>query len=295
MKTINIKTIRTDGLTQSRVEIDNTVVTEYAEAIKAGSEFPAVVVFNDGADNWLADGFHRFHAHNQAGKTSIVADVRQGSLRDAKLFSFGANGLHGQRPTNADKRKSVSEMLADPEWKAWSQEKIAKTCCVSIGFVSKMVHEALSLHGEEMRPSKRTVERNGKVYEQNTAKIGVQQHREAAKAKHESDIARGGDGSANAPQIAVAPLTLVEEYTELDAAHDQITELQSALAIANIGSTDSEEAQQAQTLIADLRKEVKVLRANLKAVTTSRDTLQNELAMVKRQCVSLQAKIKKAA
>lgn len=100
---------------------------------------------------------------------------------------------------------------------------------------------------------------------------------------------------ANAPQIAIAPLALVEEYTELDAAHDQITELQSALAIANIGSADPEEAAQAKTLIADLRQEVKVLRANLKAVTTSRDTLQNELAMVKRQCVSLQSKIKKAA
>lgn len=75
MKTINIKTIRTDGGTQSRVEINNEIVTEYAEAIKAGAEFPAVVVFNDGVDNWLADGFHRFHAHNQAGKTSISADM----------------------------------------------------------------------------------------------------------------------------------------------------------------------------------------------------------------------------
>ncbi len=127
MKTINIKTIRIDGGTQSRVEINNEIVTEYAEAIKAGSEFPAVVVFNDGVDNWLADGFHRFHAHNQAGKASIAVDVRPGTVRDAKLFSFGANGRHGQRPTNADKRKSVSEMLADSEWAKWSQERIAKT------------------------------------------------------------------------------------------------------------------------------------------------------------------------
>jgi len=101
--------------------------------------------------------------------------------------------------------------------------------------------------------------------------------------------------AANSPQIAVAPLELIEEYTDLDAAHDQIAELQSALAVANIGSADTEEAQQAKTLIDDLRQEVKVLRANLKAVTTSRDALQNELAMVKRQCISLQSKLKKAA
>ena len=85
MKKINIKTIRIDGGTQSRVEINNEIVTEYAEAIKAVAEFPAVVVFNDGADSWLADGFHRFHAHNQAGKTSISADVRTGTARDAVL------------------------------------------------------------------------------------------------------------------------------------------------------------------------------------------------------------------
>lgn len=172
MKTINIKTIRIDGGTQSRVEINNEIVTEYAEAIKTGSEFPAVVVFNDGVDNWLADGFHRFHAHNQAGKTSIAVDVRPGTVRDAKLFSFGANGRHGQRPTNADKRKSVSEMLADSEWATWSQHKIADTCGVSVSFVSKMVHEAASIHGEQIKPAIRTVERNGKTYEQNTTNIG---------------------------------------------------------------------------------------------------------------------------
>ena len=97
------------------------------------------------------------------------------------------------------------------------------------------------------------------------------------------------------PAVATASVvTPAEEYTDLDAAHDQIAELQSALAVANIGSADAEEAQQAKTLIDDLRQEVKVLRANLKAVTTSRDTLQNELAMVKRQCISLQSKLKKA-
>ncbi len=59
MKSINIKSIRVDGGTQSRVEINNDIVSEYAALIKDGAEFPPVVVFNDGADNWLADGFHR--------------------------------------------------------------------------------------------------------------------------------------------------------------------------------------------------------------------------------------------
>ena len=271
MKTINIKTIRIDGGTQSRVEINNEIVTEYAEAIKAGSEFPAVVVFNDGVDNWLADGFHRFHAHNQAGKASIAVDVRPGTVRDAKLFSFGANGRHGQRPTNADKRKSVSEMLADSEWAKWSQERIAKTCEVSIGLVSKMVHELASLHGEEIKPATRTVERNGKTYEQNTTNIGKAAVADSA-------------APAKPALTVVAPVIAPEdEYTELDAAHDQIHELQAELVVARIHSTDSEEAAQAATLIAELRAHIKMLEATLKAVKISRDTYQNQVAEMQRQ------------
>lgn len=109
------------------------------------------------------------------------------------------------------------------------------------------------------------------------------------------------------PQKPVAPVKLAPvpavmnasaqepEYTELDAAHDQIHELQSMLAVANLGDIAPEDKEQAKNLIAELQEENRKLRANLKAVTTSRDTLMNELALVKRQCVSLQAKIKKAA
>ena len=290
MKTINIKTIRIDGGTQSRVEINNEIVTEYAEAIKTGSEFPAVVVFNDGVDNWLADGFHRFHAHNQAGKASIAADVRPGTVRDAKLFSFGANGRHGQRPTNADKRKSVSEMLADSEWAKWSQERIAKTCEVSIGLVSKMVHELASLHGEEIKPATRTVERNGKTYEQNTANIG-----KAAVADSAAPAKPAPTVAANAPQIAVAPLALVEEYSELDAARDQIEALQDALVVANIGSSDPDEAAQAKNLIAELRAHIKTLEATLKAVKTSRDGFQNQVAELQKQINRQRREIDKLA
>lgn len=267
MKTINIKTIRTDGATQSRVEINNEIVTEYAEAIKAGAEFPAVVVFNDGADSWLADGFHRFHAHNQAGKTSIVADVRQGTARDAVLYSLGANGTHGLNRTNADKRKAVTTMLNDAEWAKWSDNAIAKHCLVDHKTVA--AHRASILgNSQDAKPVTRTVERNGKTYEQNTANIGK------AIAPVEP---------ANAPQIAVAPLALVEEYTELDAAHDQISELQAALVVANMTSADADEQKQAAEHIASLQQEIKTLRAINKQLTISRDGFQNQVAELQKQ------------
>lgn len=170
MKKINVKTIRIDGGTQSRVEINNEAVADYAEAIRAGVEFPPVVVFHDGADYWLADGFHRYHAHNQAEKASIAADVRDGTKRDAVLYSLGANAAHGLRRTNADKRKAVETVLRDAEWVTWSDRKIAEICGVGaplVGDVRKAICNPIT-----DAPAVRTVERAGKTYQQDTSNIG---------------------------------------------------------------------------------------------------------------------------
>ena len=104
---LNIKLIRIDGGTQSRATINQAVVDQYADAIKDGSEFPAVRVYHDGNFYYLADGFHRYFAHLKAGKAGIKAEVVNGTLRDAILYSFGANALHGLQRTAEDKRKVV--------------------------------------------------------------------------------------------------------------------------------------------------------------------------------------------
>ena len=133
MKKLNVNAIRIDGGTQSRVSLDEQTVAEYVDALES---LPPVIVFEDGADYWLADGFHRLHAYRTAGKASIPADIRTGTKRDAILFSVGANGTHGLRRSNADKRKAVGVMLADAEWSQWSDRKIAEACGVSHTFVA---------------------------------------------------------------------------------------------------------------------------------------------------------------
>lgn len=138
IKTLNIKAISIDGGTQARVCINNDTVAEYAEVIKDGGKFPAVIVFFDGVDNHLGDGHHRFHGHNAAGKTSIEADVRTGTLRDAILYSLGANAVHGLRPTGADKHKACQTMLADAEWSKLSDREIARHCACSHTLVAQL-------------------------------------------------------------------------------------------------------------------------------------------------------------
>lgn len=129
--------IRTDGGTQSRVAISMNVVAEYMEAMRGGSVFPPVVVFFDGEQHWLADGFHRLAAAKRLARHEIDADVREGTVRDARLFSIGANASHGLRRTNADKRMCVNMLLDDPEWAQRSTAWVAKAAAVSRPFVEK--------------------------------------------------------------------------------------------------------------------------------------------------------------
>jgi hypothetical protein len=132
-----LSAIRTNGGTQIRAEIDQGVVDDYADAIKAGETFPPVVVFYDGNDHWLADGFHRYHGHAKAGLGMIDAEVRQGTQRDAILHSVGANAVHGLRRSNVDKRCAVERTLADAKWSQWSDREIARRCHVGDHLVAK--------------------------------------------------------------------------------------------------------------------------------------------------------------
>jgi hypothetical protein len=138
MTKIDITAIRLDGGTQSRAELNKDTIAEYAEAIVAGSKFPEPVVFHDGDRYWLADGFHRVHAHKKADRVRIDVDLRQGTLRDAILFSVGANKDHGLRRTNADKRRAVEMLLRDDEWAEWSDIIVANKCCVSRSYVQQL-------------------------------------------------------------------------------------------------------------------------------------------------------------
>lgn len=101
--------IRRDGGTQPRAAIDLKHVKRLEEQIEDGKELEPVIVFYDGESYWLADGFHRWHAHHNQGKEAMACNIHQGSRRDAVLYSVGANADH--KPTlprrREDKRQAV--------------------------------------------------------------------------------------------------------------------------------------------------------------------------------------------
>ena len=75
-KPLNVSSIRIDGGTQSRSRIIQETVDDYAVAMAEGAEFPPIVVFFDGKEYWLADGFHRYHATRKNKRASITANIR---------------------------------------------------------------------------------------------------------------------------------------------------------------------------------------------------------------------------
>lgn len=142
-KTVPLAKIALEEAAQPRAGMRPTVVRDYAAAMKeqasaGGVRFPPVLLFTDGTDYWLGDGFHRVLAAQQAGLEQIAAEVRPGTRRDAVLFGIGANTDHGLPRTNADKRKAVSLMLADAEWSGWNDHEIARHCQVSHTMVQQL-------------------------------------------------------------------------------------------------------------------------------------------------------------
>jgi hypothetical protein len=135
---LELRHIRLNGGTQSRASIDPATVETYADAYTAGAFLPPIVVYFDGEDYWLADGFHRVHAAERAELEEIEVEIRQGTQRDAILHSVGANAEHGLRRTRADKRRAVETLLRDPEWSTWSNRAIAEAAKVHHELVAQV-------------------------------------------------------------------------------------------------------------------------------------------------------------
>ncbi len=154
MSQVALSAIRLDGDTQSREELSETTIVDYCEALDGGAVFPPPVVFYDGSSHWLADGFHRVHAYLRAERKRIECDIRQGSQRDAKLFSAGANRDHGLPRTNADKRRSVEMLLRDEEWSKKSARWVAEQCCVGHVFVARLKNELFPENSSAPRAGK---------------------------------------------------------------------------------------------------------------------------------------------
>ena len=178
VESLKLKRLKINGGTQPRDAISNQTVDEYAEAMRAGEVFPPVVVYHDGASYWLVDGFHRYHAHRRTNKDAIQADIREGTLRDAVLYSLSVNVDHGLRRTNADKRKAVTTMLTNDlvakneAGVPWSDSEVARRCNVDRRLVAQVRSSLAQCTSEESPQPRAYTTRHGSKAVMKTARIG---------------------------------------------------------------------------------------------------------------------------
>jgi uncharacterized ParB-like nuclease family protein len=270
-KIMNIGALVMDERLQSRTEINEGTVSEYAEAILEGADFPPVLVYFDGISYYLTDGYHRLLAHKRAEKVSILCNVVQGTLRDAVFHSTGVNSAHGMRRTYADKRKAVMTLLDDFEWEGMSNGQISKHCHVSPTFVSDLRKGV----GKDTSDTVKYTSPSGKVMEKKKA---------PGRAPKEPELKEKQDQptDANDDQNQEAIDMLLAENEELKA----------RVAVAAMEGTP-EEKQAATELISELREELRITKIELAAVKQSRDQYQSENSQLKKQVLSMQRQQKK--
>ena len=276
MKKLNLDAIRLDGETQARVALDSTQVAEYAEAMRDGDKFPPIVVFHDGSDYWLADGFHRYHATKQIGHASIVAEVKVGTVEEAQIYAFGANAKRGLSTNHEDNRSIIIRMLNHPISKGWTNAEIARHVGVSKMTVGRVKTSLEPKTTKAPADSKKTYQRkDGKQVTIDTSKSATK------KAKQEEPPQE----DERDHKIA----ELIDTVNELSAENQR---LKDAIAVGQWDASEIEKIDVQDTLD-ELREQIRVLEIDNHALRDSRDMFQNRNAELMKSVKALQAKLKK--
>lgn len=158
-----------------RQKIVEGQVAKLQKILEDGLELDPVDLFRIDGTLWLVHGHHREQAHRSAGRSTIKAVIRQGTIMDALEFAWRANGGHGEKLTDADNILKVASILQHKP--AMSDTEIAKLISTSVSFVGD-ARKQLESKGAIQKPTDengneiRMVTRNGKTYAQKVGGIG---------------------------------------------------------------------------------------------------------------------------
>jgi DNA-binding Lrp family transcriptional regulator len=167
---LQIIAIRKDGNTQCRCKLSPAVVHEYASHMAEGDEFPPISVWFDETQYWLSDGFHRIAAAEKLGHSEILAEIRCGTLEDARWHSYGCNSSHGLRRTASEIVTTIQCALQHPAAAGLSNRELARHLKIPEATFRRLVRRLSASGGADNKM--RIVHRNGTRYEMDTTSIG---------------------------------------------------------------------------------------------------------------------------
>jgi hypothetical protein len=85
-------------------------VADYVTKLRRREKVEPVIVYFDGVDYYLFDGFHRVEAAKRIGRTTILAEVRSGTLADME-----AEWRRGLEEIKKDLRREPGSQKAERE------------------------------------------------------------------------------------------------------------------------------------------------------------------------------------
>lgn len=288
MKNLNLDAIRLDGETQARVALDSSQVAEYADAMLDGDKFPPIVVFHDGSDYWLADGFHRYHAIKKIGHASIDAEVTVGTVEEAQIYAFGANAKRGLSTNHDDNRRIITRMLNHPISSGWTNTEIARHVGVSKMTVGRVKASLESEATKSQEGAKKTYQRkDGKKITVDTTKLAT---KKAAVDTTKLEIQQSSEAAlpeADARDHKIAEL--LDTINELNAENQKLQD------IIAVGQWDASEIEKidVQDTLAELREQIRILEIDNHALRDSRDMFQNRNAELMQTVKAMQYKLQK--
>jgi DNA-binding transcriptional regulator YhcF (GntR family) len=275
---VKLSLITIDAGTQARQKINQDVVNEYAQLMADGAVFPPIIVF--GEKNILADGWHRYFAHRAAGIKEIEIDSREGDVRDAIFFGFGANKHRGLQMNQADTKVIIGRMLMDQEWSKLGDRKIAEHVGVSSTTVLRL-RQAMEGDGKLEKATSKTVVRNGKEFEVDVSK----------NQKQEEPVAATPEAVTN--ESHPQDLQEIKELSDLVGdLEEENQKLKDTIAIQAWDASDIEKEDIEQT-VKDLREKIKLLEMENNSLRSSRDMYMNQAADLQRINKKLQAALKR--
>jgi hypothetical protein len=141
---LKILDLKIDPKLRFRQGLNKEYVTTLLNALRATDPWSdkdgtsPISVFDIEGVHYVIDGVHWVEAYRAAELTEILADVYQGTRREAQEFAMKANAKHGLRLTKKEGTAMVVKLLADKEWARFSDAVIAGYSGVSIRHVGRL-------------------------------------------------------------------------------------------------------------------------------------------------------------
>jgi hypothetical protein len=149
--------ITRDETLQPRDGLKDAHVRAIQTALESGVEMPPVVLYQLGDTLALVDGWHRFAAHQRAGKVKISADLYDGDRDDAIAHAGAANVGDKLGLTASERVSFLLALLKLPKYRKLSDRALARMVGVAAATVAKYKRQIDQGAAQNEQPDTRSV------------------------------------------------------------------------------------------------------------------------------------------